>query len=65
MRTVVRPEVGEAKALHARTRELRLRMDHRNLLIERHPAQGIVDTLLYRDVFIKILWQLLGKHRAE
>jgi hypothetical protein len=46
MRTIVRPHVGESETLHARAGELRLRMDDGNLLLEGHPAQGIVDALL-------------------
>jgi hypothetical protein len=45
MRAVVCPEVRESEALHAWRRELRLRMDDGDLLVERHTAQGIVDAL--------------------
>ena len=36
MRTVVGPEVGEAQTFHTGTGEFRLRMNHGNLLVERH-----------------------------
>ena len=42
MRTVVSPQVGESETLHTRTGELRLRMDHGNLLVECHPTECIV-----------------------
>ena len=54
MRAVVSPEVWESQAFHARTRELRLRMDDSNLLVERHAAQRIVNTLLHRYGLIEI-----------
>ena len=54
MRTVVGPEVREAQTLHTRTGELRLRMDHSDLLIERHPGQGILDALFHRLRLVEI-----------
>ena len=35
-------------------------MDHGNLLVERHPTECIVDTLLHRYRLIEILGQLLS-----
>ena len=60
MRTVVSPQVGESETLYTRTGELRLRMDHGNLLVECHPTECIVDTLLHRYRLIEILGQLLS-----
>jgi hypothetical protein len=54
MRAVICPQVGESETLHARTRELRLGVDHGNLLIERHTAEGIVDALLHRFALVEV-----------
>ena len=54
MRTVISPEVREAQALHTRTGELRLCMDHGDLLVERHPGQGILNALLHRLRLVEI-----------
>ena len=59
MRTVVSPQVGETQTFHTRRGELRLRMDHSNLLVERHPCEGIVDALLQGLALIKVDGQLL------
>ena len=60
MRAVIRPEVWEAEALHARAGELRLRMDHGNLLFEGHPREGIINALLYGLRLIEIDGYNLG-----
>ena len=54
VRAVVSPQVGEAETFHTRTRELRLRMDHGDLLIEGHAFQCILDTLFHRFRLIEV-----------
>ena len=54
VRAVVSPQVGEAETFHTRARELRLRMDHGDLLIEGHAFQGILDTLFHRFRLIEV-----------
>ena len=58
MRPVVCPQIRETEALHTWTGELRLGMNHGNLLVERHPAQCIIDTLLDGFALIEIDWRL-------
>jgi hypothetical protein len=54
MRAVVGPEVGQAQALHPRSRKLALRVYHGNLLVEGHAAQGIVDALFHRLPLVEV-----------
>ena len=54
VRAVVSPQVGEAETFHTRARELRLRMDHGDLLIEGHAFQCILDTLFHRFRLIEV-----------
>ena len=54
VRAVVGPEVGQAQALHPRSRKLALRVYHGNLLVEGHAAQGIVDALFHRLPLVEI-----------
>ena len=63
MRTVIRPKVREAETLHTRARELRLCVDHSNLLVKGHAAQGILNALLDGLRLIEINGCL--RHRSE
>ena len=47
VRAIVGPEVGQAKAGHATGGELALRVNHANLLVERHARERVFHALLY------------------
>ena len=57
---VVRPQIGEAQPLHTRRRELRLRVYHSYLLVQRHALQGVIDALLQRLALVEIDGHSLG-----
>ena len=63
MRSVIGPEVGQAKPLDARRRELALRMDDGNLVVERKPRHEVVDARFYGLGVVEI--DGLLRHDAE
>ena len=63
MRSVVGPHIGNAESFHAWRRELRLCMNHGNLLVERHTAERIFHTFLDSLCLVEIEGEL-GTNRT-